>query len=90
MDILKQLFKILRRRKYTNEDQEIDFNTSSNEEAEKEVLKRIKDKFNEINRVHLNERKSRVEAETLLEILEQDPQYYTKPELNTIFNEMFL
>ena len=53
MDILKQLFKILRRRKYTNEDQEIDFNTSSNEEAEKEVLKRIKDKFQVLDRMYI-------------------------------------
>ncbi len=88
-NILVILKKIFSKKKYLSESQIIGFNKSNLEEKSREKIdQKIANSLTEIDDIEKQEERRRMEIKVLYEILEEDPEYYSKKELKLIIEKI--
>ncbi|WP_132066197.1 hypothetical protein [Aquimarina spinulae] len=85
--MLKKLLEILKPRKYTTSEQRKFFDDSP-KVIRKEVKEEIRKEMKNNSKLHNIERKQRIELEVLVEILKENPNYYTESEFNELYHEI--
>ncbi|PKV51723.1 hypothetical protein ATE84_3821 [Aquimarina sp. MAR_2010_214] len=85
--MLKKLLKILKPRKYTTSEQRKLFENSP-KIIRKEVKEEIRKAMKSNSKLHNIEKKQRIELEVLVDILKENPNYYTESEFNELYHEI--
>lgn len=86
--MVKKLLELLRRRTYSSKQDKEEFKRDSKENLEKRVKKEISNLMDDNSYLHNKEKQQRIEIEVLVDILKENPDYYTESEINKICFEI--
>ncbi len=88
--MVKKLLELFKRRTYSTEDDKQEFNRDSKEDLEKRVKREIANSMKNYVQLHNKEKQQRIEIEVLVDILKENPEYYTESEINKICHEIMI
>lgn len=83
---VQNLLSLFKRKTFLSKKEKIGFTKSTSEEIRKEVDKIILNRSHEAYLTNQIEKRKRLELDILIEIIEENPNYYSISEMNEIIN----
>ncbi len=83
--MVKKLLELLKRRTYSTSEDRKEFNTDSRKRLEKKVREKISNEMKANLQMHEFERNQRIELEVLVDVLKENPDYYSESEISKLY-----
>lgn len=87
--IIMILLSIFRKKSFLSKKEKVGFSKSTSEETRKEVDKIILNNSKEAYLASQTEKRKKVELDLLIEIIEENPEYYSANEMETIIKSIY-